>query len=421
MAMRRIYYGWVITGLSTLGNTLAWSVRSTFALFYVALLQEFGWGRAETALGYSLSWLFLLVFSPLAGRLNDRFGPRVVVPVGALLLSAGLALTGRVETLWHYYLAFGVLVAAGIAGIMMPAAAVISQWFVRSRGVAMGTISAGSSISAFLFYPLNAWLIATLGWRQALDVYGLIVLLGIGPLGALLYRRHPADVGALPYGMPLPVGEARGSEQPAAEPGELTLRAALRTYQLWAVFAMWGLGVIGYQIMTTHQVAHAVAQGFDPGTIAWAFAASGIFTAAGNVLGGFLSDRWNREWVFSLGSAIGVLGIWCFGMLSGPDDLALLLLYAAAGLGFGMRISLLTAIPADLFAGRSFGAILGFANGGGGLGGFIGPFLAGYLFDRTGNYDLAFAISALAIIGAAVAVWIAAPRNAEAFRQPRMD
>jgi MFS family permease len=413
--MPRIYYGWVITGLSALANTLAWSVRSTFALFYVALLQEFGWGRAETALGYSLSWLLLLLFSPLAGRLNDRFGPQVLVPVGGLLLAAGLALTGRTQALWHYYLAFGVLVAAGIACIMMPAAAVISHWFIRSRGAAMGIISAGSSLSAFLFYPLNAWLIASFGWRHALDVYGLIILLGVGPLGALLYRRHPADVGAVPYGMQLASREPHGHPRPTRE---LTLGAALRTYQLWAVFAMWGLGVIGYQIITTHQVAHALGQGFEPGTIAWAFGLSGIFTAAGNLIGGALSDRWSREWVFSLGSGIGVLGIWCFSALTGPHDLMLLLIYTAAGLGFGMRISLLTAIPADLFAGRHFGAILGFTNGGGGLGGFIGPFLAGYLFDSTGDYQVAFAVSALAIIGSAVAVWVAGPRNAQAFRQP---
>jgi MFS family permease len=417
--VRRFFYGWVITGLSTLANTLAWSVRSTFALFYVALLHEFGWGRAETALGYSLSWLLLLVFSPVAGRLNDRFGPRVLVPAGGLLLCAGLALTARTGSLWQYYLAFGLLVAAGIACIMMPAAAVISHWFVRSRGAAMGIISAGSSLSAFLFYPLNAWLIASVGWRQALDIYGLIILLGVGPLGALLYRRHPADVGAVPYGMPAAAGAPEARPQPAGETRELTLGAALRTYQLWAVFAMWGLGVIGYQIMMTHQVAHALAQGVDRATIAWAFGLSGLFTAAGNLLGGVLSDRWTREWVFSLGSGIGVLGIWCFSALGGPHDLALLSIYVAAGLGFGMRISLLAAIPADLFAGRHFGAILGFTNGGGGVGGFIGPFLAGYLFDRTGDYDLAFLVSALAILGSAVAVWVAAPRHADAFRRPR--
>src|SRR6185369_727259 len=140
---------------------------------------------------------------------------------------------------------------------------VISHWFIRSRGAAMGIISAGSSLSAFLFYPLNAWLIARFGWRHALDVYGLIILLGVGPLGALLYRRHPADVGAVPYGMQLAPREPHGHSHVRAR--ELTLGAAVRTYQLWAVFAMWGLGVIGYQIMTTHQVAHALGQGFDPG------------------------------------------------------------------------------------------------------------------------------------------------------------
>jgi MFS family permease len=421
-SMRRIFYGWVITGLSALANTLAWSVRSTFALFYVALLQEFGWGRAETALGYSLSWLLLLFFSPVAGRLNDRFGPQVLVPVGGFLLAAGLALTGRAQALWHYYLAFGVLVAAGIACIMMPAAAVISHWFIRSRGTAMGIISAGASFSAFLFYPLNAWLIASFGWRHALDIYGLIILLGIGPLGALLYRRHPVDVGAVPYGVELTSRELQGHSQSTTTwTRELTLGTALRTYQLWAVFAMWGLGVIGYQIMMTHQVAHALGRGFDARTIAWAFGLSGIFTAVGNLIGGVLSDRWGREWVFSVGSGIGVLGIWCFSALTEPHDLMLLLIYTVSGVGFGMRISLLTAIPADLFAGRHFGAILGFTNGGGGLGGFIGPFLAGYLFDSTGDYQLAFAVSALAIIGSAVAVWVAGPRNAQAFRQPLTD
>ena len=93
--------------------------------------------------------------------------------------------------------------------------------------------------------------------------------------------------------------------------------------------------------MMTHQVAHAVSQGFHSGTIAWAFGLSGIFTAVGNLLGGFLSDRWGREWVFSLGSSIGVLGIWCFSALKGPHDLVLLLIYVAAGLGLGMSRPLL--------------------------------------------------------------------------------
>jgi MFS family permease len=390
-------YGWIIVAVSTIACSLAWSVRSTFALFYVALLDEFGWQRGQAALGYSLSWLLLIVFSPLAGWLYDRVGARRVVALGGLVLGAGMALTGQVQTPWAYYLVFGVLGAAGIALIMMPAFAVASRWFVRGRGTALGIISAGASASAVIFYPVNAWLIGALGWRHAMAVYGLMIVLGVVPASLLSRSGPPAAAGGAARAAPGGVGGT-----------EWTLRSALATYQLWAAFAMWGLGVIGYQIMTTHQVAHALDRGFDATTVAWVFGLGGGFTTLGNLAGGALSDRWGGARVFALGSVIGVAGIVSFAQLGGPDAPARLFLYAAAGFGFGMRISLLSGIPASLFQGPSFGAILGFVNAGGGLGGFIGPFLGGALFDLTGDYQLAFTVGALAIVASAVAAWLAA-------------
>ena len=398
-------YGWVVVAVSAIVNSLAWSVRSTFAVFYVALLGEFAWRRGEAALGYSLSWLLLLVFSPLAGWLYDRWGARLLVPAGGLLLGTALALTGQVTTLWQYYLAFGVLGGAGIAGIQIPAAAIVSRWFVRSRGAAMGVISAGASASAIIFYPLNTYLIAAFGWRSALAIFGLLVAVVTIPLAAFLYRDPPGSVD----------GPGRGTvDPPPTAAPDWTLGRALRSAPFWAVFAMWGFGVIGYQIVTTHQVAHALERGFGAVTLGWVFGLGGACTVAGNVIGGALSDRWGREWVFGVGSAIGIAGIGCLGWLDGPEDLLLLLGYVAAGVGFGMRISLLAAIPADLFAGRHLGVILGAAQGGGGLGGFIGPFLGGWLFDVTGSYQIAFAAAALAIAASAVAAWVAAPRRARA-------
>src|SRR4026209_907331 len=127
-------YAWIVVGVSATVNSLAWSVRSTLAVFYVALLGEFAWRRGEAALGSSLSWLLLLVFSPLAGWLDDRWGARLLVPAGGLLLGLALVLPGRGPTLWQYCLAFGVLGGAGIACIQIPAAAIVGRWFVRSRG-----------------------------------------------------------------------------------------------------------------------------------------------------------------------------------------------------------------------------------------------------------------------------------------------
>jgi MFS family permease len=400
-------YRWVVVAVSATVNSLAWSVRSTFAAFYVALLLEFGWRRGEAALGYSLSWLLLLVFSPLAGWLSDRWGARRLVPAGGLILGLALVLTGQVTALWQYYLAFGVLGGAGIAAIQVPAAALVGHWFLRSRGAAMGIISAGASASAIVFYPLNTQLIVVFGWRAALAIFGLLIAAVTIPLAATLYRNPPADVGGR---RTAPVDGAPGTHR------EWTLGMALRSVPFWAVFAMWGFGVIGYQIVTTHQVAHALEQGFSAVTLGWVFGLGGACTVAGNVLGGALSDTWGRARVFALGSLIGIAGIGCLGWLDGPADLLLLLGYVVSGVGFGMRISLLAAIPTDLFAGRHLGAILGAAQGGGGLGGFIGPFLGGWLFDVTGSYQIAFAVAALAIAASAVAAWVAAPRRARAAR-----
>src|SRR5262249_58130845 len=127
-----------------------------------------------------------------------------------------------------------------------------------------------------------------------------------------------------------------------------TLRHALQSLQLWAAFAMTALGVIGFQIMATHQVAHAVDRGFSRLTVVGVFALGAGCMMAGNVLGGWLSDRVGRGRVFVLGTVVAILGIWSLASISGPQDLVLLLLYAVSGFGFGMPIAQLFTIPAGV-------------------------------------------------------------------------
>jgi OFA family oxalate/formate antiporter-like MFS transporter len=133
----RIGYRWVILGASTAVTALAWSVRSTFALFYVAMLGEFAWGRGATALGYSLTWLWFVVFAPVAGWLFDRGGARAVVTTGGALLGVALAMTSRVTSAEEYYL-------CSIALMFVPATTIVTRWFVRARGTAMRILSAGT-------------------------------------------------------------------------------------------------------------------------------------------------------------------------------------------------------------------------------------------------------------------------------------
>jgi len=399
---------WTVVGISTIVNALAWGVRATFALFYVAMLDEFAWGRGATAFGYSLSWLGFVVFAPIAGWLFDRHGARMVVAIGGLMLGAALVLTGAVISLTQYYLCFGVLGAAGMACMLVPSTTVVTRWFVRSRGTAMGVLSAGNAGGAVVFYPMSAWLIATRGWRGALVALGGALAVATTML-ALLYREPPA-AGERAAG----IAHARSIDD-----NDWSLRRAVRSVRLWAAVSMTALGVIGYQIMATHQVAHAVDRGFQPTTVVWLFAFGAGCMMAGNLLGGWLSDHLGRAWVFALGSVGAIIGIGCLAAVSGPSDLALLVLYTASGFGFGMRIAQLSTIPADAFSGRHLGAILGVVQAGGGVGGAVGPFLGGWLFDVTGSYRPAFAVAGLAVAASAVAAWMACRERREPAEAPR--
>jgi MFS family permease len=399
-------YRWVVLGASTAINALAWGVRSTFALFYVALLGEFAWDRGSTALGYSLSWLCFVVFAPVAGWLSDRWGPRTIVIAGGLGLGLALGLTAQATSLATYYVWFGFLGAAGTASMIIPSTTIVTRWFLQSRGTAMGILSTGGPASAVVFYPVNAWLIATLGWRTALIAFGSLIA-GAAVSLALLYRDGPAEEQRRADN-----GDMKRTRATDSATQEWSLGLALRNSRLWAAFTMTSLGVIGFQIMATHQVAHAVDRGFQHETVVWLFSCGAACMMAGNLLGGWLSDHLGRGWVFAFGTLVAMAGIGCLALLRGPQDVLLLLIYVASGFGFGMRIAQLSAIPADVFAGRQLGAILGVVQAGGGLGGAIGPFLGGWLFDITASYELAFTTACAAIGGSALAAWFAArPRS----------
>jgi MFS family permease len=158
-----------------------------------------------------------------------------------------------------------------------------------------------------------------------------------------------------------------------------------------------------------------VDRGFDHAQVVWLFSFGGLSMVGGNVFGGWLSDRFGSGWVFAMGTLVAIAGIGCFALTRGPEDLLLLVVYTVTGFGFGMRIALLSTIPAAVFSGPNLGTILGVVQAGGGLGGAIGPYLGGWLFDVTGSYRLAFLAASIAVAGSSVAAWLAA-RSAPASR-----
>jgi len=415
--MRRqpLFYGWWIVAISFIVNAVAWSTRASFAVIYAAMLHDLGWSRSEAVLGYALSWLLLVGFGPLSGWLFDRLGPRVVVAAGGAALALGLALTSRVHAPWQYYLTYGPLVAFGIGATLSPSSALLSRWFVHRRGTALGIMAAGSSLGTVVSLPVVAALVTAAGWRAALVWHSLVVLLVLVPLPALFYRSDPQALGLVPDGTSgIPPSAVRITSERAWR-----VRDAVHTPAFWAAFLMLLLGVVAFQVLTTHQVAYAADQGIDPAQAALIFGLAGIYQLVGNLLGGTLSDWWGRQRIFLTGSLVGLVAVVALASVRGPQDLWKLHLFALAlGIGFGARIALLSAIPADAFGGPRFGLILGLLGAGSGLGGFIGPLLGGLIFDLSGSYLVAFVAAGGAVMLSGVAAWFARPPARIAAEQP---
>jgi MFS family permease len=226
-AARGVYYGWVIVALSWINQAIGHAAWYSFPLFFVALIQQFGWDRGEAAFVFSVFLLVGALAGPPVGLLVDRFGPRTVLATGAALMGAGLAICAVLDQLWQFYLAYGVLAGLGMTAIgWIGNNAVVSRWFVRRQGAATGIASTGVGVGISFLIPRIQGVIQEYGWREAYLALALAMLVVLVPLNLLLQRANPRGIGLGPDG-DLP-GEA-----PAASRTRLIILD-----QAWAAFTI---------------------------------------------------------------------------------------------------------------------------------------------------------------------------------------
>ncbi|MBI4639095.1 MAG: MFS transporter [Candidatus Tectomicrobia bacterium] len=419
--MPKFFYGWIIVAVSFLTLGLSYGTRQAFAIFLVPMLEEFGWSRASLSSAFSLHSVVALVSVPLGGALVDRFGPRVVFPLGSLIMILGLVMCAKSTTLWEFYIAFGLIVSFGRSIMSMgPNSAVLSNWFVKKRGKAMGIAAAGSGFAMLPLAPLLQYVISTRGWRAAYLVFSALILLLI-PLTALLQRRTPQEMGLLPdgesdpekyYGEPDGVAQKdrtrSGEEEEKGE--EWTVLKAIGTYQFWSLFSGFFFGNL-VQAVQIHQMAFLVDVGYSRMLAASALGLIATVSTLGTISFGTLSDRIGREISYTIGAGFGIVAILTLILIQDPSQPWMVYLYTVL-FGLGTRGSLIPSIAADIFHGRHFGAIYGVVAIGIALGNIFAPWFGGYIFDITGSYRIAFAAAMGGIALACLFIWIAAPRKA---------
>ncbi len=413
------FYGWVVVGVAFVTMAIGVNSRTAFSLLFPPVLDEFGWPRGITAGAFSTGFLASALYAPVIGMLMDRWGPRYVIALSAVLVSIGLASATLTSQPWHLHLTLGLLVVGGSVGMSyIGHGAFLPNWFRRRRGLAIGIAYAGVGVGSIVMFPWLQGVIAADGWRYACLVLAALVL-AIVPLNLALQRRRPQDLGLLPDGAPsaaATAGATTTAQAPAAV--EWTLRRAARTARFWWFAAACFCSMFAWYAVQVHQTRYLIDVGFAPGEAALALALVALFGIGGTIGTGYLSDRVGRRWAWTLANAGFVL---CFVLLlrlqGQPDPVLMYGMVAAQGLlAYGIS-PLYSAIPADLFPGRSFGAIYGTLSLATSLGAAAGPWGAGALYDLTGSYVTAFWLCLVLALASIGCIWQVAPRKASAAGQ----
>ncbi len=422
------YYGWMIVAIAFLSMGVWLSMRTTFSVFLVALLDEFHWSRASAAGVQSVSFIVYVFSAPLVGALIDRFGPRRVVLPGIIVLCAGLFLSAFVKTLSQLYLVYGVVVAFGVTFVSIVVySTILSHWFQLKRGLANGIAVSGMGVGTFALVPLTQYLINFVGWRSAFMILGGAVFLLLFPLTAIFLRHKPAELGLCVDGIDgtdgtggsLKIGQRRVEVVDQRWAGtEWTLRGAAKERRFWALLAYSFLVIIPIYVLLIHGVKLLVDRGLTKMDAAFMIALAGIASSVFKVFWGWLSDRAGREITFTIGAVAMALGVLFLLFIEAGAPLWLTYLFVLFfGCGWGVTSTTFMSVAADLFAGRSFGLIYGINEAVIGMGSALGPWLGGFVFDQTGSYRIALLIAFAATLASCPFVWMAAPRKVRRIRK----
>jgi sugar phosphate permease len=386
----RFFYGYLVVMASFLAILVMYGTFHTFGVFFKPVLTEFGWTRAATAGAFSLRSLVHGLLSVVSGRLNDKFGPRLLISSCGFLLGLGYILMSQIGAIWHIYLFYGVMVGAGMGSGFVPIYSTVARWFVRKRGLMTGVVAAASGVGAVIMPPLASRLIIAYDWRTAYIIVGLIALV-FTILAAQFFKRDPSKIGLLPDG-------ANGEKKENLATAGSSLREALHNKQLWQLCAIVACSFFGVGVVTVHIVAHATEVGMSATSAANVLAVVGGLSIAGRVIMGNATDRIGSRLALIINSVVMTVPL--FSLIGAKEAWMLYLLGAVFGFAFGGSVSLQSTTVAELFGLSSHGVILGVVTLSATIGLGIGPLVAGRIFDTTGSYSIAFLVSAIvSVIG----------------------
>jgi MFS family permease len=358
-----------------------------FGVLLKPITEAFTWDRGALSGALSLCIIVGGTLGILSGRLSDRFGPRPIITIGGLLCGAAFLLLSQINTLWHVYLIFGILLGVGSAFVLTPIMPIIPRWFTKKRGIAMGITMAGFGIGGVITPLLTQLFISVYGWQWSCIALGLLAIIIIIPMAQFL-KHSPQRVGLKPYGGD-EIIENRQSQSSAMD--GLSFRQTIKTRWFWLFGLIQTCGLFCIVMIMVHIVPHATDIEI-PAVIAASILSfiAGI-SMIGQIAVGFIYDRIGGRLALTVCLSLITLAlIW---LLFAREIWMFYVFAVVFGLANGGFTTLLPIISAELFGLVSLGVIIGglgiFAT----IGQALGAPLGGSIFDITGSYRIAFLVS----------------------------
>jgi MFS family permease len=387
------FHGYNIVITSFFIQAVCIGAMFTYGVFFREFQQEFGWSRALISGASSTAFFVMGTGAVIAGTLNDRIGPRIILTVSGVFLGLGYLLMSQINVPWQLYVLYGLFAGIGFSTHDVIILSTIARWFVKYRGMMSGIVKVGTGAGQFLGPLMASVLISGFGWRNAYLIIGGSVLAGLVALAQFM-KRDPGKMGLLPDGEK----QNTDGKTPPEEDNGVSLRATLHSMQFWGIcFAEFA---VFFCLLTipVHIVPHAMDQGLKPAMAAFVLSTIGGASILGRLVMGTANDKIGGK--YSLMTCFIIL-IVSFVLLQFTGSPWMMFLFAFIyGFAHGGFFTVMSPMIAEFFGMGSHGQLFGIVLFFGTMGGAIGPMLTGYLFDITGAYQMAFIVlTAFAIVG----------------------
>ncbi len=388
-----VFYGvWIIVAGFVLLFLFAGAGFYSFSIFIKPFEETFGWSRAAVSFAMSLYMIIQGVCGPLVGYLTEKYGPKRIMTTFAAGAGAAFILVSFTHALWFFYLSYALLSITTTGIGFIPVSRLLTRWFVRRRGTAIGLTMVGISAGGLVMSPLVGMLNSYFTWRASYIFLGLLVWVLAIPMTLFVMKSGPSEMGLRPDGddpedgIKLDANEFGQTRLNAQEEG-WPLRPVLKTRTFWWVALTWLLAPMAQGGVLQHQVPLVTESGLAPTAAAMAMGITAGMGGLGKLSFGRLSE--SRPFHYVAMACFGVQALAIFLLLSFQSTTMVWIYVLLYGFGMGGVVVLLPLVVGHFFGLAAFGTIMGTVAFIQGIGSSSGALISGLIFDHMGNYQYA--------------------------------